>query len=90
MDQILQNIPFCYCLLDDILITGRNDAEHLEIFDKVFGALPAIGLRLTYIDKCSFPKDRLQDYGHILTKDGIPSPAKTEAIVNALVPQNVS
>jgi len=90
MDQILQDIPFCHCILDDIVITGRNDAEHLEVLDKVFGALHANGLRLN-IDKCSFLRDHLEYCGHVLTKDGIQqSPAKIEAIVKAPVPRNVS
>jgi len=29
MDQILQGIPFCQCILDDILVTGRDDDEHV-------------------------------------------------------------
>jgi len=71
-------------------MTGRNDAEHLEVLDKVFGALHTNGLWLN-IDKCSFLRDRLEYCGHVLTKDGIQqSPTKIEAIVSAPVPQNVS
>ena len=29
MDGLLRGIPQCICYLDDILVTGRTDAEHL-------------------------------------------------------------
>jgi len=90
MDQILQGIPFCHCILDDILVTGRDDDEHLRILDQVFEALHANGLRLN-IEKCSFMQDSLEYCGHVITRNGIQqSPSKTEAILNAPVPENVS
>ena len=90
MDQILQGIPFCHCILDDILVTGRDDDEHLRILEQVFAALHANGLRLN-IEKCFFMQDSLEYCGHVITRNGIQqSPSKTEAILNAPVPKNVS
>jgi len=90
MDQILQGISFCHCILDDVLVTGRDDDEHLRILDQGFAALHANGLRLN-IEKCFFLQDSLEYCGHVITRDGIhQSPSKTEAILKAPVPKNVS
>ena len=90
MEQILQGIPFCHCILDDILITGRTDAEHMQILEQVCQRLVDNGLRLN-IQKCVFMQDRLEYCGHILTKDGVQqSPDKIAAIVNAPAPTNVT
>ena len=39
MDEILQGIPRTICYIDDILVTGSSDAEHLEILNKVLQQL---------------------------------------------------
>jgi len=90
MDQMLQGIPYCHCILDDILLSGRNDDEHLQVLEEVLKRLSAHGLRLNE-DKCAFLQDRLEYCGHDVTKDGIQqSKEKTAAIVNAPQPTNVS
>ena len=90
MDEILSGIPFCHCILDDILITGRNDREHLLIVKKVFERLSENGLRLNS-GKCSFMQDKLEYCGHIVTQSGVKqSPKKTAAITNAPTPTNVT
>jgi hypothetical protein len=89
-EQILQNIPFCHCILDDVLVTGRNDLEHLQILEQVFKRLSENGLRLNN-SKCSFLQDKLEYCGHVLTKHGVQqSPEKTAATIDAPAPSNVS
>ena len=39
MDTMLQGMPSVICYLDDILITGRNEAEHLRNLEKVLHRL---------------------------------------------------
>ena len=39
MDQVLQGIPHCICYLDDILVTGCSDAEHMANLDEVLRCL---------------------------------------------------
>ena len=36
MEKILQGIPKAVCYLDDVLITGKDDSEHLATLEKVF------------------------------------------------------
>ena len=39
MDGILQGIPHCICYLDNILVTGRSDKEHVENLKRVLQSL---------------------------------------------------
>ena len=44
IDQVLQGIPHCICYLDDILVTGRSDAEHLANLEEVLRRLQEYGM----------------------------------------------
>lgn len=35
MDQVLQGIPGTQCYLDDIIVTGKDDTDHLQILQRV-------------------------------------------------------
>jgi len=90
LDQILQDIPYCHCILDDILSLGRDDSEHLNILDKVCKRLLSYGLRLNK-DKCAYMQDKLEYCGYVITRDGVQqSPDKISAIINAPAPTNVA
>ena len=45
MEKILQGIPKAVCYLDDVLITGKDDSDHLETLEKVFDRLYQWGVR---------------------------------------------
>ncbi|XP_059397972.1 uncharacterized protein K02A2.6-like [Carassius carassius] len=90
MDQILQGLPNVHCYLDDILVTGRTEAEHLENLDVVLGRLEQFGLHAEK-GKCDFFKDSLEYLGHIIDAEGLhKSPKKVSAIVNAPIPSNIT
>ena len=61
MDEILQGIPKATCYMDDILITGANDMDHLETLKKVLTQLEKHGVRAKH-SKCCF----LSSLSHIL------------------------
>ena len=46
MDKILQGLNGVSCYLDDILITGRDDTEHLTNLKKVLERLEEYGVQL--------------------------------------------
>ena len=46
MDTILQGIPRTLCYIDDILVTGANDEEHLKNLAEVFERLHKYGIRM--------------------------------------------
>lgn len=62
MDQILQGIPETQCLLDDMIITGRTDEEHLTKLESVLNRLGKYGLGANP-QNCEFFKERIQFCG---------------------------
>ena len=90
MDTILKALPGVQCILDDMIITGRNDAEHLQNLERVLQRLQQYGLRVN-IDKCYFMKERVTYCGHEIDKSGLwKMKDKVDAVLNAPVPQNVA
>ena len=63
MDSILNGIPFVICYLDDILVSGRTDDEHLKNLEEVLRRLQFHGLRLKK-DKCGFLQKSVEYVGH--------------------------
>lgn len=90
MENILQDIPHVCVYLDDILITGKTEAEHLQILDKVLSRLQEAGVRLRQ-SKCVFMADVIQYLGHTISAQGIkPTDRKVRALQEAPCPTNVS
>ena len=89
MEKILQGIPKTVCYLDDILITGQDDKEHLTTLQKVFERLHQWGLRLKE-SKCSFMTNSVNYLGYIVDAEGLhTAPDKIDAIRNAPRPENL-
>ena len=89
MDTILQGLPGAICYIDDILVTGTTEAEHLSNLEKVLQKLQEYGVRMKK-SKCFYLRDSVEYLGHKIAAEGIrATPAKIAAIVNAPMPQNV-
>ena len=89
MEKILQGIPRVVVYIDDMLVTGRSDEEHLQILEQVLARLREYGLR-SKKETCSFMMPSVEYLGYILDKDGLrATPAKVEAITSAPEPRNV-
>ena len=89
-DTILQGIPHVCCYLDDILVTGKDDAKYLQVLEEVFHRLEKHGLRLKR-EKCSFMEPSMEYLGHWIDATGIHTlPSKLQAIQDAPEPQNVT
>ncbi|UYV62917.1 K02A2.6-like [Cordylochernes scorpioides] len=90
MDILLKGIPMVFCALDDILITGKNDQDHLKNLECVLQRIQEAGLKLRK-DKCSFLAPSLEYLGHKIAKEGLqPLPSKVEAIQAAPSPTNLT
>ena len=77
------------CRVDDILISGKNEAEHRANVTEVIRRLEAAGIKCRY-DKCEFYKDQLVYIGHTVTKLGVfPVRSKVETIKKAPYPENL-
>lgn len=89
MDTILQGAPQTLCFIDDILITGSSEEEHLKNLEVVLRRLQAHGVHLKK-EKCAFMKESVEYLGHQVDASGIKATAeKISAVVNAPLPQNV-
>ena len=90
MDSVLQGIPGVVCYLDDILVTGKTDEDHLRSLEMVLQRLQEHGVRLRQ-DKCRFFQHSVEYLGHRVDASGIhTSQTKIEAITGAPPPTNVS
>ena len=88
IDNVLQRIPYVYAYLDDILVTGRTDEEHLHNIDKVLSRLATAGMRLN-VDKCTFMAPEVTYLGYRIDKEGLNAVnEKVQAIAMAPAPQN--
>ncbi len=72
-----------HCYLDDILVTGSDDEQHLKNVNEVLSRLDEFGLCVQR-EKCEFFKDTLEYLGHIIDAQGLhKSPEKVRTIVDA-------
>lgn len=85
MDKVLEGLENG-CIIDDIILTGRNDTEHLENLEATLKRLDEYGIKLKK-DKCAFMVDEVEYFGFIVNKDGIrPSPKRLKAILDVAPP----
>ena len=89
MDVILQGIPHVCCYIDDILVTGVNQQEHLQNLEEVLRRLEQNNLRIKK-PKYEFFKDSVEYLGHCVDAQGLHTlPSKVEAILRAPDPENL-
>ena len=90
MENLLNDIPNVCVYIDDILVTGKTDADHLKNLDDVLTRLGRAGLRLKHT-KCAFLLSSLEYLGHRISEKGLqPTQDKVNAILEAPAPENVS
>ena len=90
IEQIMQGVPGTQVILDDMIITGNSDKEHLQNLDMALQRLCESGLKANP-EKCEFFKDRVTFCGHVIDKDGLhKSQDKVDAILNVPKIENVS
>ena len=90
LENVLEGIPKTSNYLDDILVAGNSEEEHLENLDRVLSRLEEAGLRLNR-SKCSFLQTSVSYLGYVIDREGIhPDPTKVTAVLGAPTPKNVS
>ena len=70
METVLQGLPHVCVYLDDILVTGKTEAEHLCNLESVLRRLQAAGFRLKR-QKCAFLLPQVEYLGHQITAEGL-------------------
>ena len=90
VENVLKDLAGVIVYLDDILVAGSNDEDHLRKLDQVLSRLQAAGLTLKK-QKCEFALPSVQYLGHIINAQGLhPSPKKVEAVRSARQPTNLT
>ena len=90
MEGLLKGIPHVAVYIDDILVSGKTEEDHMKTLDEVLTKLKKEGLRLKR-DKCAFMLPKVQYLGHIISAEGLhPAEDKIRAITQAPAPQNLA
>ncbi|KAL5267338.1 hypothetical protein ACHWQZ_G004399 [Mnemiopsis leidyi] len=89
MDNVLQGCKGTVCRVDDILVTGKTEEEHLDNLEEVIRRLEKAQFRCNLM-KSKFLKDEVQYLGYLITKQGIrPSTDKVETLLKAKYPESL-
>ena len=62
MDNILQGIPRVQCYIDDILVSGLDNEDHLRTLERVLSRLQQNGVTVKR-EKCYFLQDAVEYLG---------------------------
>ena len=90
MQKVLTGLEGVMVYLDDIIVTGKDNREHLTNLKKVLTRLEANGLKLRK-EKCRFFQESVSYLGRVIDKDGVhKNPTKTDEILNIPLPEGVS
>ncbi|CAF1493877.1 unnamed protein product [Adineta steineri] len=89
IDQVLAGVSNSIAYLDDILITGKDEEEHLATLELVLTKLADFGLRCN-MEKCSFFQDEVVYLGYVINSNGKqPDPTRVIAIQDLPAPTDV-
>ncbi len=90
LETLLVDIPSVCVYLDDILVSGIDERDHLQNLQKVLQKLEGAKFTLKRA-KCEFGLPAVTYLGHCIDRHGLhPSSDKTRAIKEALIPSNVT
>ena len=90
MDQIFHDLPQILCYQDSILVTGKDQSDHLANLEQVLKRLEEHGLTVQR-EKCAFMQSSLKYLGHLIDPEGIhPLHDKVKVIKTAPTPNDAA
>uniref|UniRef100_A0A8R1HTI6 RNA-directed DNA polymerase n=1 Tax=Caenorhabditis japonica TaxID=281687 RepID=A0A8R1HTI6_CAEJA len=90
MNELIKDVQArIFVYIDDLIITSRSAAEHLQDIDEVLGRIEDIGMKLK-AEKSKFAMKEIRFLGFLVSKDGIRAdPEKTKAVAEFPRPKTV-
>jgi len=91
MDKVLTGLTWELCLvyLDDVIVWGKDEQEHLNNLRKVFDRFREANVTLRP-DKCTFMTTSVKYLGHVFQEGGYkPDPEKVKSLINLSSPEDV-
>ena len=70
MENTLKSIPGVCVYLDDVLISGSTEQEHLDRLNRVLALMAEGGFRVA-MEKCAFQQCEVSYLGHMIDKNGL-------------------
>lgn len=90
MSAILSGLNGVLCLIDDVLIFGKDQKEHDERLNAALEKIQRAGVTLNE-EKCMFSQKQVTFLGHLIDQNGISAdPQKTAAITEMDPPTNIT
>lgn len=90
MNRILEGLDSVVCLMNNILVFGKDRNEHNSHLRNVLQCLEKVSVMLNS-SKCEFEKATVKFLGHIIDGKGIRAdPMKAEAISRMETPNSVT
>ncbi|KAL5494059.1 hypothetical protein EMCRGX_G015329 [Ephydatia muelleri] len=88
MDKLTCDLQGVAVYMDDILVSGATDSEHLQNLHSLLKRLVEKGLRCR-LEKCSFAQSSIEYFGHTLSRQGVSKGKKVDAVKLMPPPENV-
>ncbi|XP_055912914.1 uncharacterized protein K02A2.6-like [Eupeodes corollae] len=89
MDQLICDLRCCAVYIDDVIVSGRTSADHLQNLKTVLERFEKNGLKCN-LSTCQFAQKEVEYLGHIIDKNGIhPSESRLQAIRELPRPTNL-
>ena len=89
MNDILRDLDGVQCLIDDVLVYGKDKTEHDARLHSVLDRFRRANVTLN--DKCEFGVTQIKFAGHVISSDGISvDPNKLTAIINMTPPTDAT
>ena len=83
METLLTDLPYVCVYIDDILVTGTDEQNHLKNLEFILQRLELAESTLKK-SKCVLTAESVEYLGHVIDKNGLhPSPSKVQAIKQA-------
>ncbi|PFX21818.1 Uncharacterized protein K02A2.6 [Stylophora pistillata] len=88
IDKMLDGLTQTGGILDDLIVTGQNDEQHIENLHHTLKKLEECGARFK-VSKCAIMQPKVEYFAFVLNREAIhSSPAKVQAVLEVCEPEN--